>query len=165
MASKEYVFHILKELGYSGNKTELRKEYKHLFIVVKPQKSRFGDEVYLNFGVIYKELMTDRTPKLKDCQLTFRYRQLLMALKKDKFQFGIDGAFHKKNMRNQFEKNINNYFENMISELDDLKKMKSDFPNNIPVLASNEDNVDYIVVVSYLEAEKQLKEYFELINT
>jgi NAD+--asparagine ADP-ribosyltransferase len=99
---------------------------------------------------------------LADCQLTFRYHSLLMALKKDKFQFGIDNAFHKKDMRSQFEQNIKNYFEKMIFELDDLRKMKSEFPNNIPVLYSDEENVDYIEVVNYYEAERQLMEYFKV---
>lgn len=161
MTSKEYVFYILKEVGYSGNKTELRKEYENLFVVVKPQKSRFGDEVYLNFGITYKDLMIDKTPKLENCQLTFRYRQFLMALKKDKFQFEIDDGFHKKDMRNQFEQNIKNYLEKMIFEFDDLKKMKSEFPNNIPVLDSDEKQIKYIEVVNYFKAEKQLKEYFQ----
>ncbi|GEM_PF-5422397 len=160
MNSKEYIFQIFKELGFSGNKTELRKEYENLFVVVKLQKSRFGEDVYLNFGILYKDLMIENTPKLKNCQLKFRYRQLLMALKKDEFRLGIDDAFHQKLNRSQFEENYNNHFERMILEFNDLKKMKSEFPNNLPVLNTEENEDDFTHVIYYFNAEAQLNKYF-----
>ena len=118
MNTKEYTYQILKKLGYSGNKTELRKEYKNLFVIIKAQKSRFGEHVYLNIGILYKAFLKARTPKFKDCQLEFRFRQMLMALKKKQYQFGKDDEFHLAQNVNIFKKNLNIILEKLISELD-----------------------------------------------
>jgi hypothetical protein len=165
MNSKEYLVSLLKEFGYTGNKTELRREYKNLHVVIKPQKSRFGEEVFLNFGIIYKDLMKKRTPKLSECQMEFRFRQLLMALKKEEFDIGIDDCFYLPQFADQFKDNLNNDLEKLILEFDDLERMKDRFPKNIPKLKSDEIDEDYIEVIYYFNAEKELKELFNKSKT
>jgi hypothetical protein len=160
MNSKEYIIGVLGDLGYTGSKSELRKEYKNLFVVIKPQSSRFGDEVYLNFGIIYKPFVQKRVPKYSECQLEFRYRQLMMALKRDEFKFGVDDTFHDPQFTQQFMQNMSNVFEKMISEFDDLERMRVGFPNNIPVLDNEEEDIAHIIVISYFQAENELIEFF-----
>ena len=161
MDSKNYIIATLKSIGFSGSKTELRKPYQHLYLIVKPQKSKFGNHVYLNLGICYKALTEAKTPKLKDCQLTFRFRQMIMALKNKDRHFEDDMNFHLPELKTLFIHNFDYILNKKIEEFDDLDQMSQLFPDNIPVLDSNEEGVDYIEVVHYFAHKKQLLEYFK----
>jgi hypothetical protein len=160
MNSNESVYRLLQNLNFSGSKSELRREYQNLFVVVKPQGSRFGDDVFLNFGIIYKPFVMGKTPKLKDCQLTFRYRNLLQALKKEDYKLTVDDAYHLPEFSYTLEQNYLEHLEKFIIDMDNLSEMKANFPGNIPVLKSDEEDVDHITVVDYLRAKTKLTEFF-----
>ncbi len=161
ITSKEQTFKVLKGLNFNGNQSELRKEFNNLFLVVKPQKSRFGEEVYLNFGIVYKHFMVARTPKLSESLMEFRFLGVLEVLKGMQFSRDLDHSFHLPKFEDLFKKNFTHHLEKLVQKFDNLNEMKQHFPKNIPVLKKGNDEDNYTEVIYYYHNKEKLKKFFD----
>ena len=157
--SKKYIFQLLDELGYSGTKTEVRKEFENLFIVIKPQCSRFGENVFLNIGICYKDLMETKTPKFDKSHMEMRFAQLLMALTQ---KLPVEGErdFHLLQYKEMFLKNYKNYILPFFKKLDNLEEMGNNFPKNMPTIPDEEDDSETLVIY-YFQHEESLNKLFK----
>ena len=160
MIQKESFNEFILTIKYTRNGNFYYKEKETAFIVFQLQKSKFSDGYYLNIGVYLKEFepfTKSGFPKILDCHFQTRLLELLKALELIKLDCSSLGAIES---GNYLVHEVLLYLENELSE---YSYLVANFPDNIPVIKTDEVGVDFIHAIHY-GSKKDIVQFLQKVK-
>ncbi len=149
-----------EELGFKKKDKDYYKELDNSYIFLNLQKSRFANDYFINIGIVYKGLVDTKKVSFQNRHIEMRYRQVCWYLNCHESIDSNLGLLEGDNL-NRFKSTMIEKVKPFLFKFDDLEYMRKIFPDKIPVLESEEEDIDFVEFIFFNRHNDKLLQFFK----